>query len=157
MANEMAIRRRQGRRLISEINMTPLIDVMLVLLVIFMITAPLITSGIKVDLPQAAAPAAESKDSPLIVSIAANGSVYIGDIPVELNELADKLKAMDKISPNQTKIFIKGDRKNSYGKVMEVMSLVTVAGFKKVVLITDNTGVSSSSDLSSIDKKNIKK
>lgn len=143
MVIEMSRKGRNRRKLMSEINMTPLIDVMLVLLVIFMITAPLLTSGIKVNLPNAFAPTVNTDESPIIVSVKENGDIFLGDVEVNLAELPAKLSAISMNRSEQPKIFVKGDKSNLYGGIMKVMGQITVAGFKKVVLVTENSSTSS--------------
>ncbi|MDR1561232.1 MAG: biopolymer transporter ExbD [Holosporaceae bacterium] len=121
----------------SEMNVTPMIDVMLVLLVIFMVTAPLLTVGVKVNLPTANAPNISSNESPIIVNISGENRVFVGEVEVELETLPAKLKAITKENPVDTKIFVRGDQRLSYGKIMEVMGKISDSGFKKVVLVTE--------------------
>ncbi len=123
----------------SEINMTPLIDVMLVLLVIFMITAPLLTSGVNVNLPNGAVSNQKSNndEKSIIISIDKNGKVYIGDAETPIDSIPSKLRHMHG-AYDQPKIFIRGDKNNSYGKIMDVMAKISSAGFKKVMLVTEN-------------------
>ena len=120
----------------SEINVTPFVDVMLVLLVIFMVTAPLLTVGVSVDLPKTKAKVIPGKDEPLAISINNQGIIFIQDTEVELNTLTARLKAISK-NRKDSRIFIRGDKNIDYGRVMEVMSEVTAAGFNKVSLITE--------------------
>ncbi|MBQ7674254.1 MAG: protein TolR [Alphaproteobacteria bacterium] len=123
----------------SEMNVTPMIDVMLVLLVIFMVTAPFLTVGVKVNLPSANAPNVTENDTPIVVHINSDGQVFIGDIEVSADTIPDKLLAItqEKENAKDTKIFVRGDRSLSYGKIMEVMGRISSAGFKKVVLVTE--------------------
>lgn len=123
----------------SEMNVTPMIDVMLVLLVIFMVTAPLLTVGVKVNLPSANAPNVTENESPIVVHVNSAGQVFIGDVEVTPDTLSDKLIAITKEKDNakDTKIFVRGDRALSYGEVMGVMGRISSAGFKKVVLVTE--------------------
>ncbi len=123
-------------RPMSEINVTPFVDVMLVLLVIFMVTAPLLTVGVSVELPKTKAKAIPGKDEPLAITINSEGIVFIQETEVAIDTLTARLKA---ISNNQkdTRIFIRGDKKIDYGKVMEVMSEITSAGYNRVSLITE--------------------
>ncbi len=130
-------RRRIERKIMSEMNLTPLIDVMLVLLVIFMITAPLLTIGIKVDLPKVAAPSINDNDVSIVVFVDCNERIFIGDVPVTVDDLPAKLLAMLSSNAKDPKIFVKGDKGVSYGSVMRVMGSISSAGFKKVVLVTD--------------------
>jgi biopolymer transport protein TolR len=127
--------RGQPRAAFSEINVTPFVDVMLVLLVVFMITAPMMTSGVSVDLPQSKASALPGNDEPLNVSIKKDGSVYIQNSPSEITDLGPKLQAIlgEKI---ETRIFVRADRSIDYGQVMRVIGEITSAGFSKVALVT---------------------
>jgi len=120
----------------GEINVTPLVDVMLVLLIIFMVTAPLLTQGVNVDLPDANAPAMQQNVEPLVVSIKANGQLYIQKNSISIKQLAPRIEAILKQKPG-TPVFIRGDAKTPYGKVAEVMSLLETAGIKKVGLVTE--------------------
>ena len=124
----------------SEINMTPLIDVMLVLLVIFMITAPLLTSGVTVNLPNGAQSNQKSNndEKTIIISIDQHGKAYIGDAETHIDSIPSKLRHMHG-AYDQPKIFIRGDKNNSYGKIMDVMAKISSAGFKKVMLVTEQT------------------
>jgi biopolymer transport protein TolR len=119
----------------SEINVTPMVDVMLVLLVIFMITAPLLTSGVPVDLPKSNAGALKGDDQPLTVSLDSKGRIYLQETEVGLDELAPRLKAITSAKP-ETRIFVKGDAGISYGQVMAVMGQLSAAGFPHVALLT---------------------
>lgn len=123
----------------SEMNVTPMIDVMLVLLIIFMVTAPFLTVGVKVNLPSAEAPNITEKDTPIVVHINSEGQVFIGDIEVTLDTLSAKLLAITQEKDNamETKIFVRGDRSLPYGTVIGVMGQISGAGFKKVVLVTE--------------------
>jgi biopolymer transport protein TolR len=121
----------------SEMNVTPMIDVMLVLLVIFMVTAPLLTVGVKVNLPSANAPNVSENETPIVVHVNSEGRVFIGDVEVTPDTLSDKLIAITKENAKETKIFVRGDRSLSYGEVMSVMGRISSAGFKKVVLVTE--------------------
>ena len=128
--------RGKAYRPMAEINVTPFVDVMLVLLVVFMVTAPLLTVGVSVDLPRSDAPAVPGKDEPLAVTINREGTIFIQDTEVKLKTLPARLNA---ITNNNTKvrIFVRGDRSISYGKVMEVMGVLTKSGFTRVALITE--------------------
>lgn len=123
----------------SEINVTPMVDVMLVLLIIFMVAAPLLTVGVPVNLPQTKAAPLNEKTEPLAVTIKADGQVYIQDTVVVLEELAARLQAITENKPD-TRIYVRGDHSLDYGRVMEVMGLITSAGFTKVALITETPG-----------------
>ena len=132
--------RRQGRyRPLAEINVTPLVDVMLVLLIVFMVAAPLMTSGVPVDLPKtSAAPLSQDAD-PLTVSVNAEGKIFLQDAEATLPELVSKLQA---ISDNKSdrRIFVRGDKGIAYGRVLEVMATITQGGFTKVALLAEQTG-----------------
>ena len=129
---------RSGRRYrpMSEINVTPLVDVMLVLLVVFMITAPLLTVGVPVDLPETEAAQLTDRDEPLVVSVDAEGKVYIQETEVGLDGLAAKLRAVMG-ARQDTFVYVRGDRAIDYGRVMEVMGALAAAGFDKVSLMAE--------------------
>ncbi len=131
-------RRRHGRRYrpMSEINVTPFVDVMLVLLVVFMITAPLLTVGVPVDLPETEAAQLTDRDEPLVVSIDAEGKVYIQEVEVRFDQLAAKLGAIMGARPDGV-VYVRGDRGIAYGRVMELMGALTAAGFDKVSLMAE--------------------
>jgi biopolymer transport protein TolR len=119
---------------LAEINVTPLVDVMLVLLIVFMVTAPLMTSGVNVDLPKADAKQLNSDSEPLTVSIKADGGIYLQDQQLELPELVTKLQAIS--SGDLTRrIFVRGDKGIQYGQVMQVMATIAQGGFTKVALL----------------------
>jgi len=120
----------------GEINVTPLVDVMLVLLIIFMVTAPLLTQGVNVDLPEAEAPSLQQNIEPLVVTIRANGNIYIHKHDIDIKQLAPRIQAMRKTKPDLP-VFIRGDAKTPYGRVAEVMALLESAGIKKVGLVTE--------------------
>lgn len=130
---------RRGRRRrsvpISEINVTPMVDVMLVLLVIFMVTAPLLTAGVPVDLPATDAKPLKGDDQPLTVTVKSDGSVWLQETMVELDQLAPRLQAISSAKPD-TRIFVRGDAATNYGRVIEVMSALNAAGFSHVALVT---------------------
>jgi biopolymer transport protein TolR len=133
-------RRGSGRgsswRPMAEINVTPMVDVMLVLLVIFMITAPLLTAGIPVNLPQTKAEALSEPTEPLVVTINAEGKVFLQETEVPVDSLVARLQAITANKPD-TKIYVRGDKAINYGRVMEVMGLIKGAGFAQVALIVD--------------------
>jgi biopolymer transport protein TolR len=129
---------RERHKPMSEINVTPMVDVMLVLLVIFMVAAPLLTVGVPVDLPQTQAPAITEQKEPLVITINAKGDLFLQDSPVGADELVPRLQAITKNNP-QADIYVRGDRAINYGRVMEVMGMVSAAGFSKVSLITEQT------------------
>lgn len=127
---------RNGRKaLMSEINVTPFVDVMLVLLIIFMITAPMLISGIKIDLPEATTSALKSDVEPLTITINTEGKIFIIDTEISISELGPKLNAITK-SKKDTRIFIRGDKKIAYGEMINLISLINAAGFNQVALIT---------------------
>ncbi len=134
-------RRGSSRRQspMSEINVTPMVDVMLVLLIIFMVAAPLLTAGVPVNLPQSKAAPLNEKIEPLAITIKADGQVFIQDTAVAVEELAARLQAITENKPD-TRIYVRGDHSLDYGRVMEVMGLITSAGFTKVALITETPG-----------------
>ena len=119
----------------SEINVTPFVDVMLVLLVIFMVTAPLLTVGVKVDLPKSKAGAVTGSDEPLAISINREGQVFIQNTLTGLDGLVPKLIAISGNNPD-IRIFVRGDAAANYGHIMEIIGLINNAGFRKVALIT---------------------
>ena len=123
------------RKSISEINVTPFVDVMLVLLIIFMVTAPLLTAGIKINLPESASVLKNEKNDPVTVSMNSEGEIYIQKKKFSREQLINKLTLLKKNNEN-LKIYIKGDKKLNYGKVMELMNLINRSGFKKVALVT---------------------
>lgn len=119
----------------SDINVTPFVDVMLVLLIIFMVTAPLLTSGIKINLPESSAVLKNEKKDPVTVSINSKGEIFIQKKKFSKEQLVKKLNVLKKNNKN-LKIYIKGDKKLDYGKVMDLMNLINSSGFKKVALVT---------------------
>jgi biopolymer transport protein TolR len=119
----------------SEINVTPFVDVMLVLLVVFMVTAPLLTVGVQVDLPKTKASTIQGEDEPLAITVDAEGRVFIQDTEIQVESLAVKLIAITGNNPD-VRIFIRGDQAINYGRVMEVMGRINAAGYRKVALIT---------------------
>ena len=127
------IRRRHG--LMTEINVTPMVDVMLVLLIIFMVTAPLLTVGVPIELPETKAKAMESDKEPLTISVDPTGKVFLQDTEISLDELVPKLQA---ISNNdlEARVFVRGDRDINYGTVMKVMGTINAAGYKRIGLVT---------------------
>jgi biopolymer transport protein TolR len=129
--------RGRGRyRPLAEINVTPLVDVMLVLLIIFMVTAPLLSSSVNVDLPKVNATPVNQDSEPLQVAVNAQGQVFLMDTEVQLSELVDKLQAIAKDQKDR-RIFVRGDRTNTYGRMMEVMGTIIQGGFTKVSLLTE--------------------
>ncbi len=131
-------RRRRGKRrgAINEINMTPFIDVMLVLLIIFMVAAPLMTVGVPLDLPQTKAAPLNVDAKPVTLSIRASGQVFLNEAELKDVEIVGKLAAVAK-QGHEERIFVRGDKRVDYGRVAQVMSIVTGAGFKRVALVTE--------------------
>lgn len=131
-------RRRGGRKHqpMADINMTPFIDVMLVLLIIFMVAAPLLTTGVPLDLPQTGAQSLNLEKQPLVVSIKADGKVFLMETEITLEELVPKLQAVSKTGPDE-RIYIRGDKSIAYGRVAEVMAALTTAGYRKVALVNE--------------------
>ena len=121
----------------SEINVTPFVDVMLVLLIVFMVTAPLLTVGIKVDLPKVKATALTDIKDPIEITVKLDGEVYIGESMVEVENLIPRLNAITEQN-TEARIYIRGDRVVAYGRIMEIMSIINSAGYIKVALITQN-------------------
>jgi biopolymer transport protein TolR len=123
-------------RPMAEINVTPMVDVMLVLLVIFMITAPLLTVGIPVNLPQTKAEPLSNPVEPLVVTVNDKGQIYLQETTIDDDALVARLQAITENKPD-TKIFVRGDKKIDYGRVMEVMGMIKSAGFTQVALVVD--------------------
>ncbi len=130
--------RRRRYTQMSEINVTPFVDVMLVLLIVFMVTAPLLTVGIPVDLPKVKASALTDKKDPIEITVNLEGEVYIGESLVEVDNLIPRINAITEQN-TEARIYIRGDRVVAYGRVMEIMSIINSAGYIKVALITQNT------------------
>jgi biopolymer transport protein TolR len=128
--------RRTGYKPMSEINVTPLVDVMLVLLIVFMVAAPLLTVGVPVDLPKAQAPAINENKEPLVVTVNAEGTIFLQETAVENDALVPRLQAITSNNPTAS-IYVRGDRAINYGRVLEVMSMISAAGFTKVSLIAE--------------------
>jgi biopolymer transport protein TolR len=131
-------RRRRARRggAINEINMTPFIDVMLVLLIIFMVAAPLMTVGVPLDLPQTRAAPLNVDAKPVTLSIKATGQVFLAEAELADTDIVGKLASVAK-QGFEERIFVRGDKKVDYGRVAQVMSIVTAAGYKRVALVTE--------------------
>jgi biopolymer transport protein TolR len=132
-------RGRRGRRAVmSEINVTPMVDVMLVLLIIFMVSAPLLTVGVPIDLPQTQAKGLDQEKEPLALSVNDKGQVFLQNSEIPLEELVPKLKAVTEARGGlDERIFVRGDRKVDYGTVMRVMGRLSAAGFRRVALVTE--------------------
>ena len=131
----------RGRRSrpMAEINVTPMVDVMLVLLVIFMITAPLMTSSVNVDLPKASASPITPEKDPITVSVASDSKVYLGNDGMELGDLVAKLQAQASSDPDR-RIYVRGDKDVPYGRMIEVMGTIKQGGFNKVALLVEQSG-----------------
>jgi biopolymer transport protein TolR len=140
-AHSGAFGRRRHRRgaVMSEINVTPMVDVMLVLLIIFMVSAPLLTVGVPIDLPQTQASSLDAADKePLAISVNNKGQVFLQNSEVPLEELVPKLKAItDARGGNDERIYVRADRSVDYGSVMKVMGRLSAAGFRRVALVTE--------------------
>lgn len=135
-----ARRRTRAHRPMAEINVTPFVDVMLVLLVVFMVAAPLLTVGVPVDLPKAQASALnESDNSPVEITISKKGKIHIGKTEVTLERMAAMLEAMAAANPDR-RVYVRGDQTLAYGTVMKIMAAINAAGFNKVALISDPAG-----------------
>ncbi|MDX9689955.1 MAG: protein TolR [Proteobacteria bacterium] len=128
--------RRGGYRPMAEINVTPLVDVMLVLLIVFMVTAPLLTVAVPIDLPKTQAQSLKQDKEPLVISIDAKGGVYLQETQSELDALVDKLRAITGSNP-EARIFVRGDQGVPYGRIMEVMGTISAAGYSKVALVAE--------------------
>ncbi|GAA4527755.1 protein TolR [Chelativorans composti] len=129
-------RRRRGRKaLVSEINVTPLVDVMLVLLIIFMVAAPLLTVGVPIDLPETQAKALNSDTQPITVSVNAAGQIFIQETEIPLDEVVPKLQAIAQTGYDE-RIYVRGDKSADYGTVMRVMARISAAGFRNLGLVT---------------------
>ena len=130
-------RRQPGRyRPLAEINVTPLVDVMLVLLIIFMVTAPLMSSAVNVDLPKVATSPVNQDSQPLTISVDAQGAVYLQNDKVELPDLVARLQALVQDDKDR-RIFVRGDKANSYGRIIEVMGTIVQGGFTKAALMSE--------------------
>ena len=130
-------RKRKRYTQMSEINVTPFVDVMLVLLIVFMVTAPLLTVGIPVDLPKVKATALTDQKDPIEITVNLEGEVYIGETLVEVENLIPRINSITEQN-TEARIYIRGDRVVAYGRVMEIMSLINSAGYIRVALITQN-------------------
>ena len=132
-------RHRRRRGVMSEINVTPMVDVMLVLLIIFMVSAPLLTVGVPIDLPQSQAKSLDQDREPLSISLNAQGKIFLQNTEMGVDELVAKLKAVSEARGGgfDERIYVRGDRKVDYGTVMRVMGRISGAGFHRVALVTD--------------------
>jgi biopolymer transport protein TolR len=133
----MSVNRQRGRRRhrpMGEINVTPFVDVMLVLLIVFMVTAPLLTVGVEVDLPKTKAGQINADAAPLVVSIKSDGALYLQETEVESDKLVPRLRAISEANP-EVRIFVRGDAAVAYGDVLSVMGRIQAAGFERVALV----------------------
>ena len=131
-------RRHRRRPVMAEINVTPMVDVMLVLLIIFMVSAPLLTVGVPIDLPQSQAKSLDQDKEPLTVSVNVKGEVFLQNLEVPLDELVAKLKAVTEARGGlDERIYVRGDKQVDYGTVMKVMGRISAAGFRRVALVTE--------------------
>jgi biopolymer transport protein TolR len=138
VAGRAGKRRHQRRSIMSEINVTPMVDVMLVLLIIFMVSAPLLTVGVPIDLPQTQAKSLDQDREPLTVSVKGRDAVYLQNSEVKVDELVPKLTAIAQARGGlDERIYVRGDRSVDYGTVMRVMGRLSAAGFHRVALVTD--------------------
>ena len=132
---------RRGRRrahVMAEINVTPMVDVMLVLMIIFMVSAPMLTVGVPLDLPQTQAKSLEQDKTPLQLSVDISGKIFINDTEVQMNDLVPKLKAItDARGGTDERIYMRADKKADYGTVARVMGQLSGAGFKRLALVTE--------------------
>ena len=130
-------RRRRGRKkaLMSEINVTPFVDVMLVLLIIFMVSAPLLTVGVPIDLPDTQAKSMNADTQPITVSVNSEGKIFLQETEIPIDEVVAKLQAIAKTGYEE-RIFVRGDKTADYGTVMKVMARISAAGFKNIGLVT---------------------
>ncbi|HEY7459862.1 MAG TPA: protein TolR [Xanthobacteraceae bacterium] len=128
--------RARRRAMMSEINVTPFVDVMLVLLIVFMVAAPLLTVGVPIDLPESQAKSIEQDREPLTISVNDKGQVFLQNTEIKVDELVAKLKAIAK-NGSEERIFVRGDRKVDYGTVMRVMGRLSAAGYRRVALVTE--------------------
>ena len=136
----VAGRRHRRRPVMAEINVTPMVDVMLVLLIIFMVSAPLLTVGVPIDLPQTKAKSLDQDKEPLTLSVNVKGEVFLqsSDAPIAMDELVPKLKAItDARGGLEERIYVRGDRKADWGTLMRVMGRISAAGFRRVALVTE--------------------
>jgi biopolymer transport protein TolR len=132
-------RHRRRRSVMSEINVTPMVDVMLVLLIIFMVSAPLLTVGVPIDLPQSQAKSLDQDREPLTLQLNAEGKIFLQTTEMGIDELVAKLKAISEAQGGgfETRIYVRGDRRVDYGSVMKVMGRISAAGFHRVALVTE--------------------
>jgi len=131
-------RRSRRKPVMAEINVTPMVDVMLVLLIIFMVSAPLLTVGVPIDLPQTQAKSLDQDKEPLTVSVKLDGEVFLQNAEIKVDELVPKLQAITQARGGlDERIYVRGDRKVDYGTMMRVMGRLSAAGFRRVALVTE--------------------
>lgn len=128
-------RRRRRHAPMSEINVTPFVDVMLVLLIIFMVAAPLLTVGVPIDLPETRAKALEGDTEPITISVNSAGEIFIQDTPIAIDEIVPKLEAIAE-NGYEERIYVRGDQDADYGTMMQLMGRINAAGFKRLGLVT---------------------
>ena len=131
-------RKHHRRKVMSEINVTPMVDVMLVLLIIFMVSAPLLTVGVPIDLPQSQAKSLDQDKEPLTVSVNDKGQVYLQNAEIEMKDLVPKLEAVAQArGGSEARVYVRGDKNVNYGTMMQVMGRLSSAGFHRVALVTE--------------------
>jgi biopolymer transport protein TolR len=131
-------RKHNRRKVMSEINVTPMVDVMLVLLIIFMVSAPLLTVGVPIDLPQSQATSLEQDKEPLTLSVNDKGQVYLQNAEISMADLVPKLQAVAQARGGKdARVYVRGDKKVDYGTMMAVMGRLSGAGFHRVALVTE--------------------
>ena len=131
-------RKQHRRRVMSEINVTPMVDVMLVLLIIFMVSAPLLTVGVPIDLPQTQAKSLDQDKEPLTISVNEKGQIYLQNAEIAVDDLVPKLEAVAQArGGSEARIYVRGDKKVDYGTMMKVMGRLSQAGFHRVALVTE--------------------
>lgn len=140
MAGHLATLRRRARRNAfranADINITPMVDVTLVLLIVFMVAAPMMTVAVPVDLPQAKAPNISEQKEPLVITVDGKGAIWLQETRMDVSQLAPRLQAIGGVNPD-SRIFVRGDQKINYGRVMEVMGILNNAGYRKVALVAE--------------------
>ena len=131
-------RKHHRRRVMSEINVTPMVDVMLVLLIIFMVSAPLLTVGVPIDLLQSQAKSLEQDKEPLTISVNEKGQIYLQNAEIQVDDLIPKLQAVAEArGGTDARIYVRGDKKVDYGTMMKVMGRLSASGFHRVALVTE--------------------
>lgn len=146
--------RRRGFKPNSEINVTPLVDVMLVLLIIFMVTAPILTVGVPVDLPKTTATQTNDTVEPVVISMNKDGKTFLKDQEMTMPEIITRLQLMAQDNPDQ-KVYVRGDKHLNYGQIMEVMGIIASAGFQKVSLIAEMPNESAAVQVNKISHQKI--